>query len=139
MSGLANVLAEHGGALDYDLMTRTPYCIDDLGGRLQARSLSHFLQHLPPESETKRALFPEDAEKADWLSGRVATQLLAVLVDELRGMEWVYSKVNSKGSVRRPAPFPTPWTDAKSRGYVRYGSAPVTVAEFDEWFDRKEG
>lgn len=132
------VLHDHGGALDYDLMTRTAYTLDDVGGRLQVRSLAHFLQHLPPESATVRALRPDDEERVAWETGRVETQLLAILIDELRGMQWMYAKANSKGTVTRPKAFPTPWSDGDETGVTRYGSDPIPVGEFDAWFDRED-
>ena len=125
---------DHGGALDYDLMTMTAYTLDDVGGRLPVGSLAHFVQNLPPSSATMRALFPADADKVAWAEGRATAQLLAVLVDELRGMQWLYASRNSRGSVRRPHPFETPWSEG-TRGEKRIGSAPVTIAEFDRWFD----
>ena len=80
------VLLDHGGALDYDLMTRTAYTLEDVGGRLRMRSLSHFLQYLPPDSATMRELNPEDAEKVAWSMGRVDSQILAAIVDEVRAL-----------------------------------------------------
>lgn len=128
---------DHGGALDYDLMTMTQYTLDDVGGRLSTGALAHFVKHLPPSSETKRALSPEDAEKVAWMDGDVTSQLVAILIDELRGMQWLYAKSNSKGSVRRPKPFETPWNDGEGYGERRIGSDPITIAEFDAWFDGK--
>lgn len=130
-------MREHGGALDYDLMTMTTYTLDDVGGRLQMRSLAHFLRYLPPDSQTMRALSPEDGERVLWMGGSVNAQLLAMLVNELRGMQWLYTRVNSKGSVRRPSALETPWTRG-DEGVVRYGHGAIPIAEFDDWFDRKE-
>ena len=129
------MLCEHGGALDFDLMTMTDYTIDDVGGRLSVGSLAHFVQNLPPTSATMRALFPDEAERVLWMEGRATAQLVACLIDELRGFEWMYQSAHSNGSVMRPKRFETPWTSPGELGVRRIGSKPVTIAEFDEWFD----
>ncbi|MBQ9004905.1 MAG: hypothetical protein IJ092_00880 [Atopobiaceae bacterium] len=126
---------DHGGALDYDLMTMTQYTLDDLGGRLTTGALAHFVKHLPSHSETMRALFPEDAERVAWTDGDMTAQLLALLIDEVRGMQWIYARSHSRGSVRRPQPFKTPWTEGDGRGERHIGLGPITIAEFDAWFD----
>ena len=119
-------------------MTMTTYTLDDVGGRLPVRSLAHFVRHLPPESATMRELSPEDGERLMWMRGMATAQLVAILINEVRGMQWIYSKAHSNGSVRRPQPFPTPWATPEETGVRRIGSDPITIAEFDEWFDRKE-
>lgn len=116
-------------------MTMTIYTIDDVGGRLPVGSLAHFVQNLPPDSATMRALFPEEAERVAWMGGRATGQLLACLIDEVRGMQWLYQSAHSTHSVRRPRPFATPWADGREAGERRIGSDPVTIAEFDAWFD----
>ena len=130
-------MREHGEALDYDLMTMTTYTLDDVGGRLSMRSLAHFLRFLPPSSQVMRELNPDDGERVLWMGGAVNSQLIALLVNELRSMEYLFAKANSKGSVRRPTMLETPWTDG-DEDVVRYGSDPIPIADFDEWFDRKE-
>lgn len=132
-------MSDHGGALDYDLMTMTPYTLDDLGGRLSCRSLVHFIRHLPPTSATKREIngAPTD-EQMGWLTGNVTTQLIACLLDEVRGLQWMYQSAHSKSRVRRPKRFPTPWSTDEELGVKRYGRDPIRVADFDAWFDGKD-
>ena len=132
--GLANLVTEHGGALDYDLMTMTIYTIDDVGGRLPVGSLAHFVRHLPPESATMRELYPDEQEKILWSKGYATAQLVAALIDELRSFEYMYAKRNSRGGVRKPVPFETPWTKPTKR-VQHFGSDPIRIADFDEWFD----
>lgn len=115
----------------------TKYDLRDVGGRLSMGSLAHFVRHLPPTSATMRELRPQDAERLAWVEGEANAQLLAVLIDELRGFEWLYGKSHSKGSLRRPKPLETPWTTDEERGVRRVGKGAVTIAEFDEWFDSK--
>lgn len=132
-------MADHGGALDYDLMTLTQYTIDDVGERLRMRSLANFVRHLPVTSATKIAVSGGlTREQAEWVRGDVTAQLLSVLIDELRGMEWMYQSTHSKARVRRPRRFPTPWTSDAELGVRRYGRDPIPVSEFDAWFNRKE-
>ena len=129
------MVREHGGALDYDLMTMTCYTMDDVGGRLPVGSLAHFVQNLPPESATMRSLHPDDAERVAWMRGAATAQLVACLIDEVRGLQWMYASAHSRGSVRRPRQFRTPWDDGEDTGVVRMGSNPIPISEFDKWFD----
>ena len=128
---------DHGGALDYDLMTKTRYTIDDVGERLSVRSLSHFLLNLPPDSATMRAIHPEDAERLAWSEGHANAQILAVLVDEVRELKWMYQSYSERRRHARPKPFPTPW-DASSDESKRIGKGAVSVADFETWWDSKD-
>lgn len=139
IEGLAEIVSDHGGALEYDLMTLTNFTLDDLGGRLSCRSLVHFIRYLPPTSATKRELDGglTDIQTA-WVSGQATAQLVACLIDEIRGLEWLYQSAHSKSRIRRPKRFPTPWSTDEELGVRRFGKDPIRVADFDAWFDSKD-
>lgn len=131
-------MADHGGALDYDLMTMTRYTLDDVGGRLRVRSLAHFVRHLPPTSALMREMPGGlDAEQAAWARGDVTTQLLALIADEVRGMEWLFQCAHSRARARRPRRLVTPWTPDEELGVRRIGREAVRVADFDDWWEGK--
>lgn len=139
IEGLAEIVSDHGGALDYDLMTMTPYTLDDLGGRLSCKSLIHFIRHLSPTSATKRSLDGGITdEQAGWMGGEATALLIACLIDEIRGLEWLYQSAHSKTRIRRPKRFPTPWSTDEELGVRRIGKDPIRVGDFDVWFDNKD-
>jgi len=81
------------------------------------------VQQLPPESATATAIrndIPEDelAErrgdptKAPWSP---ADHLLALLIDEVRQLTWMYAQSHSKSKVRRPEPISRPGVQAGKR------------------------
>ena len=129
-------MSDHGGALDYDLMTLTPYTLDDVGERLSCSSLVHFIRHLPLTSATKREINGITDEQNMWMRGDVTTQLVACLIDEISGLEWMYQSAHSNTRIRRPKRFPTPWATDEDLGVRRFGKDPIRVGDFDAWFDR---
>jgi hypothetical protein len=77
-------------------------------------------EQLPPESATRTAIrnsIPADqlaerrgdSTKASWSS---TDMLLALLVDEVRNLQWMYASSHSKGNITRPEPIPRPGTSA---------------------------
>ena len=132
------MVTDHGGALEYDLLTATGYTLDDVGGRLPLRALANFVRHLPVTSATKRELDGLTAEQDDWVQGRVLSELMAILIDEIRGLEWMYESAHSKSRIRRPKRIPTPWSTDEELGVRRYGKDPIPVKDFDAWWDEQE-
>lgn len=124
----------HGGALDYDLMTMTRFTLDDLGGALSTRALLHFCKHLPPTSALARELHPENAERVAWMRGDASAQLLAVLIDEVRGLAWSYASHEERRRLPRPRRFPTPWAPDTATEGTHLGSDPMPLSEFDAWW-----
>lgn len=133
---LAGEIERYAGAIDYDLMTRTTYTLDDLGGRLRWRSLAHFLRYLPEDSAYVRALRPQDAEALLWTEGKVTALVVADLINELRGFLYAYVKAHSKQGtfVQSPKPYKTPWTSDEELGVRRIGKGAIPVTEFDAWW-----
>ena len=120
-------------------MTMTPYVLDDLGGRLSIGSLAHFVRHLPLTSATKLALDGGLTERqAEWVRGDVVAELLAVLVNELRAMQWMYQSANSKTRIRQPKPFVTPWNADEELGVRRFGKGAIPISGFWQWWDARD-
>lgn len=132
---LAQLIGEHGSALDYDLLTLTGYTLSDIGGALPWGALLHFVQHLPRDSALSRELEPtSDAER--WANGAATAAILADLYDLISQFN---NNMAARGTGRRARaakPYPRPWERAK-RGQRRIGSDAVSIAEFERWWNEK--
>ncbi|WNM65689.1 tail assembly chaperone [Arthrobacter phage Vulpecula] len=130
IGSLCLVLDEHAEAIEYDLLVMGR-SLEDLGTpALSWRQLMVVVKQAGPGSALARALDPEmDA----WTSGAITPWLLATVVDLLAGANW--QRVGKKSA---PKPKPLPRPGSKSEG-TRYGSKPIPVADFDDWWNNQEG
>ncbi|ALY08861.1 tail assembly chaperone [Arthrobacter phage Galaxy] len=121
---------EQAEAIEYDLLVMGRR-LGDLGTpALSWRDLQVVVRQAGPGSALARALDPEmDA----WTSGAVVPWLLATVVDLLAGANWQRA---GKKSAPKPKPIPRP--GSKSEG-TRYGSKPIPVADFDDWWNNQGG
>ena len=118
-------MAEHGEALEYDLLTKAGRSLDELGGSLSASSLLAFARHLGADSAPACEADPDVV----WT---LVPQLLARISDSLELLIWEYTCVHSKGSrPKPPRPIPRPGVES---GEKRVGKDPIPVADFDEWY-----
>lgn len=83
-----------------------------------------------PGSALARDLQPE---LAAWASGTVTADLLAHVVDLLAAANW---QRQGKKTAAKPKPLPRPGR-APADGQ-RYGSAPIPVGDFDDWWNNPE-
>lgn len=132
-------MAHHQQALEYDLMVRTHFTLDDLGRSLSWRALFSFISGLDKTSLLWQQMHQDRQDEALWESPAVLPQLVALLVDELRSMQYIYIASHSKHAVKQPEPIPRPGIKQKKADVKRFGSKPVTKQEFETfWSSRKE-
>lgn len=137
IAGLAEIIAEHGEALEYDLMTKARMTLDDLGGALSWRALRSFVAHLDHTSALWRATREEADEWVPWLDGSIVAPLLANLLDVTNLYRWEFASAHAaKGHAkpRRPDLTPVPWRKDKKR---HIGRDPIPISEFDDWWERQ--
>lgn len=124
--GLVGFLREHGGAVEYQLLT-LGLRLEWLGtDRLSWRDLWVVVTQAPPGSAIHRAVEPE---KAAWASGELDAWFLAAQVDLLAAGNW---QRQGKNNARKPEPIQRP--GEKKKGTV-LGADPIPVSEFDAWWD----
>jgi hypothetical protein len=139
IAGLAELIADHGGALEYDLLTKAHMTLDDLGGALPARALLSFVRHLDHTSALWRATRDDSDEWVPWLDGTMVAPMLANLVDVTNFARWEYAlSCTKKGrsKPRKPRRIDVPWRRDRS-GERHIGSDPIPIAEFEEWWESK--
>ena len=130
---LANIVEDHAGALDYDLMTLTRWTLDDLGDALGWVTLLHFVQNLPPTSALVRSMNPDLAEQLAWANGQRNAALLADIYDVICVLRYeMLSALPHRGAVMKPSPHTRPGIEDNNKRTI--GSGAVSIAEFEWWW-----
>lgn len=139
IAGLAELIADHGEAIEFDLMCKAHMTLDDLGGALPLRALRSFVARLDHTSALWRETHADSNEWLPWLDGTMVAPMLANLVDVTNYARWEYAiSCTKKGhsKPRRPKRVPVPWL-AGTSGERHIGSDPIPISEFDAWWDSK--
>lgn len=130
--GLCQLVDEHGGALEYDLMTRAGMTLDDVPARVTWPALRSFVTHLGPDS----ALYAEqNPDGAAWWQPWGRAAILADIYDAIAAFATGYATANrGRGpKPKPPKPYPRPWRTAQDNGR-QVGRGAVPVSEFDDWW-----
>lgn len=130
--GLVRELDAHGGAVEYDLMTRAGATLDDVPSRVSWRALGNFMRHLDASSAYAREAMPETAP---WLGTETIKPVLCDIFDMLAVIDWHLVCSNTpKGKARpkKPKPYPRPWR-TEPEG-TRVGRDPIPVKDFEKWW-----
>lgn len=133
IAGLAREIAEHGGAIEYDLMVRAGMTLDDVPARLSWRALGAFVRHLDATSAYVREVEPE---VAPWLGTERVQSMLADLIDMVAVLDWHLVSANTprgRPRPRKPKPYPRPWK--AEEGGLKVGRDPIPVGEFRDWWE----
>lgn len=127
---LTKFIDEHGEALTYDLMTRTHYTIDDIGGALSWRSLYSFIKFLGTDSALARDL----DKSTGWETTIKTNAILADIYDLLQVINANLVKVGG-GKTKKINPYPRPGGDEDKKRKIGKDAVPVT--DLREWIRRK--
>lgn len=136
MIGLAQLIDEHGRALNYDLMTRVGVSLYDIPGAISWADLRDFVAYLDAGS----ALVSEvDPEAAGWQGDAKVPMLLAHIADLLAGLSYGYAISHMKKGARKPEapePIPRPGIQQRRRQKQHWGAKGIPISEFADWWDR---
>lgn len=127
---LAKFVTEYSEAIDYDLMTRTRYTIDDIGGALSWRSLYSFIKHLGTDSALARDL----DKRTGWESTVKTNALLADLYDLLQVINANLVAIGG-GKPKKIKPYPRPSGDEDNTKKIGKGALPLN--ELKEWINNR--
>lgn len=103
-------------------MTKTGFCLDDVGGRLSWSALFSFISNTPPDGALMRELKPDISQ---WATVAKTNALLADIYDL---MAMINANLCAKGSgkrAKRPKPYPRP---VEARAERRIGK-PMPIEE----------
>lgn len=118
IAGLRVVLAEHSGAVEYDLL-RIGKHLDDLGTpALSWRDLLVLVTHAQPDSATFKALNPEWQHTPD-------LELLRSVEYRLRWLQWVKTEDARRHPKSPPQPMPLPWDPEPEQTAYKGDALPI--------------
>lgn len=126
---LAKFTEEHYETITYDLLTRTNYSLDDVGGRLSWSALNSFIRNL----DTDSALARELGEHTGWETTLKTNLILADICDLLAMINANLMSLGGKN--RKPKPYPRPTDKKKDKKKVGKGALPLP--ELREWIKEK--
>jgi len=130
---LVDFVSKHDKAITFDLLTKTRYSLDDLGGELSWFALSSFIQNL----DTDSALARELKKSTGWESTLQTNVILADIFDLLSAINYNLCGINGKQH-KKPKPYPRPFGkgDDNTR---KIGKDPLPFDQLKEWIKGKQG
>ena len=126
---LAKFTEEHFEAITFDLLTKTNYTLDDVGGRLSWSALLSFIHNL----DTSSALARDIGKSTGWENTLRTNILLAEIIDLLQMIN--ANIIGLGGKKKKIKPYPRPWVKDKDKKKV--GKDPLPVNELRKWFEEK--
>ena len=131
MIGLARFLSEHSEAVNYDLLTRTTYQVDDIGGALSWGALYSFIKNLGSDSALARDL----GKSTGWETTLQTNTMLADIFDLLEVIHADLVFWMSKGKKKKKIkPYPRPGRDEDKKRKIGKGAMPLD--QLREWLRR---
>ena len=112
IKSLAEFVTEHREAVQYDLLTRTGYDLDDVGRGLSWTALDSFIKNTPPDGAIMRELRPELSQ---WSTTAKTNALLADIYDLLAAVNANLCAKGSGKKAKRPKPYPRPGAQSNVR------------------------
>lgn len=121
----------HKSAITFDLLTKTNYTLDDVGGALSWSALYSFIQNLGSDSALAR-----DLGKSSGWENRVATN--TILADIYDLLQVINANIVSfaGGKHKKITPYPRPGKDEDKKQTI--GKDAIPVEDLREWIRRKQ-
>lgn len=130
---LARFADEHREALEYDLLTRTRYQLDDVGGTLSWSALYSFIHNLSTDSALARDL----GKSTGWESQIKTNSILADIYNLLQVINNNLCGLGSKHPTRKKIkPYPRPSRDDNNTR--KFGNGALPVKELHEWIRSRQ-
>ena len=127
---LAKFAEEHHGAITFDLLTKTNYQLDDVGGALSWCALDSFIRNLNSDSALARDL----GKSTGWENTLTTNRILADIYDLLQVINGNLCALrNGKRKKIKPYPRPTDKGDDKKK----FGKGALPLSELKKWFEVK--
>lgn len=127
ISSLVNLIRNHGDALNYDLITRTPYTLRSVPLVMDWAELGAFVKYLPLDSALKSEMNPDSAY---WEGSRRVPMLLADIYDGINGLTYTVTRMGG-AKPKKPKPYPRPGVKKSNS----YGKGAISIKDFDDWWD----
>ena len=122
-------MIEHYEAIEYDLITRTAYTLDDVGGRLSWSALSSFIKNL----DTGSCLAKDLDKTTGWENTLQANIILADIYDLLQVTNSLLITMATQGKKKkRITPYPRPGKDRNTR---KLGKGAMPLNALSKWME----
>lgn len=132
--GLAAFVAEHDGAIEYDLLTKTGHELKDVGRSLSWDALASFIAYGDEKSALSRDL---NEEYALWASTTKTNGILADIYDVLNQINANLVAIGSHSKSKPVKPYPRPGMEEKRGDVKHFGKGALPKGEFRKWLERK--
>ena len=123
---LAQFIDEHAEALNFDLLTKTSYTLDDVGGALSWSALNSFVRNLDSSSALARDL----GVQTGWENTLTTNQILADIYDLLQVIAIMVSR--KKKQIK---PYPRPG----AKETRKFGKGALPVNDLHQWIKERQG
>lgn len=130
---LARFIEEHRKAIQYDLITKTGYKLDDIGRNLSWDALDSFLSEIDADSALIREVDPDTAE---WGTRVKTNKILADIWDQLSLINSNLVAIGSRKPAKTPKPYPRPGQKPPD-DERKIGSGALPPDELKKWFEEK--
>ena len=131
---LAAFVAEHAGAIEYDLLTKTGHELRDVGSTLSWDALASLIFHSGEESALAREL---DEEYSLWTTRMKTNGILADIYDMLAQINANLVAIGSRTKAKPVKPYPRPGMEEKRGDTQRIGKGALPKGEFRKWLEQK--
>lgn len=127
---LAKFVDEHREAVEYDLITKTGYELDDVGSVLSWGALNSFVKRLDPDSKTALELEPELAQ---WATVSKTNAILADIFDLLSVINANLASIGSGKKAKKPEKYPRPKKNKKDKIFT----SAMPMNEMRKWIEER--
>lgn len=130
---LATIVSEHREAIDYDLLTKTGFEVNDIGRSLSWTALGSFLKNIDANSAFMAELHPEHAA---WATQSKTNTILADIFDMLAQLNANLVALGAGRPAKKPKPYKRP-TTKQPENERHFGRGALPPDELRKWFERK--
>ena len=127
---LADFVIEHRKAIEYDLLTRTGFQLNDVGGTLSWSALDSFIRNLDTDSALARDL----GKSTGWENTIQTNKILADLYDLIQVINANLVALGGKKAKTKPYPRPNKGDDTKKR----IGKGALPLDELKQWIKERQ-
>ena len=130
---LVDFVSKHDKAITFDLLTKTRFTLDDLGGELSWFALSSFIQNLDSDSALARDL----NKSSGWERTLQTNVILADIYDLLQAINLNLCAIGGSKQHKKVKPYPRPFgkgDDTKRK----IGKDPLPFNQLKEWIKGKQ-
>ena len=133
MISLVDFVSKHDKAITYDLLTKTKFSLDDVGGELSWFALSSFIENL----DTDSALARELKKSTGWEKTIQTNVILADIYDLLQAININICAIGGSKQHRKIKPYPRPF-GKDNNATKKIGKDPLPFNQLKEWIKGKQ-